>query len=156
MCYYFFMTKIIANVIAIPAFILSICFMSRTKDICRVIREDSAVYAVVLREGDLEDVKGYGSIDFGFAKQVYVGRDFDAGDINLLGEYFELTNVRSVDSLISRFGIRIISRGFVGGREILYGFSKNIPYTPKGESNIQIIFRENTAAIGIPIIFSEI
>lgn len=150
------MAKIILKLIAIPAFIFSLCFMSQTSDICTIIRENSAVYAVVICEDDFDKVEGFGSVDFGFAKQFYVGKGFDSREVVLLGEYFEFADFSLVDKIISRFGISIVSRGFIGGREILYGFSKNIPYDAKGESNIQIVFRENTVAIGIPIIFSEI
>jgi len=78
-----------------------------------------------------------------------------AEDVKLLGETYIYKNVEDLDALLSSFGVAILRKSYMNGKDIIYGYSSVCAFQSQTDSNVQICVDDNVVTIGFPIIYGE-
>ena len=95
--------------------------------------------------------------DFGFIKQYFNGEvSFYVQNNQVVGEYIKLNSDDNIVRLFDRLGLKINKRYFVGGIEMIEGFSAFLKYRlPNSQNNVQIAIKDGEIIIGSPIIYGS-
>ena len=75
---------------------------------------------------------------------------------DVIGETFVFTNkLNNINKIINTFGIKILDRYFLNGKEILIGISKVVEYDSLSNFNAQICIDNQKIVVGFPIIYGD-